>query len=701
MTSSTLLVALLLAPLAADPAAPGLATFPPEARPAQRAYEAALNAVPDPARLRAWHDRLCAEPHVAGTPGDARTIAFLAESFAEMGLEVERHPIRVWLSRPVSASLEITAPQRETLAIVEPPIEGDPDTAHPELAIGFNAYAASGVAEGPVVYANYGRLEDYRRLDALGIDLEGCIVVARYGGNYRGFKVSYAEERGAAGVVIYSDPADVGRGPGYPEGGWFNEHSIQRGSIVTKPFPGDPLTPFYEADAAGALERIDPDDAELPGIPVQPIGWGAAQRILEQMEGDALPEELAEGWSGGLPITYRLEGGPQLRVRLAIEQERGYVETENVVATLPGTRRPDRCIVIGCHHDAWGFGASDPDAGMICLLETARSFAERARAGEGPERTVIFAAWAAEEHGIIGSTEWVEANAARLSRECIAYVNLDMAAMGPRFRAAASPMLKTAILDATRAVPSADGAEGRSVYDLWAGEDGEPGLGSLGGGSDHVGFTCHLGIAACGLGAGGSSGVAYHSNYDTLRWYRQVVGEDYASARMVAQVTNVLVARLANAAVVPLDPHRFVPDLQEHVAKLDERSTQLGSRIGIAPLENITRFYGRMVDIAWPMVLRKIEAGELDAETGDRISDLLLEIDRGWIDWQGLRDRPWYRSRFVATDPTSGYAAWVLPDIRHAIETRNRDEQTILVQACSDRIASLVHIVRQMQSLVQ
>ncbi|HEX2164024.1 MAG TPA: M28 family peptidase, partial [Thermoanaerobaculia bacterium] len=531
--------------------------FAPGRRAGQLADEAALRAAVDPARLSAWHDLLSSRPHVAGSPGDREVIDALAREMAAMGLEVEVQELDLYLPRPVRAELTVVSPERVPLELQEAAFPGDPWSDHPELDYGWNAYSGSGEVEAGVVYANFGTKEDFARLAALGVEVAGKIVVARYGGNFRGYKARFAEEAGAVGLVIYGDPEDGGyvRGRMWPEGGWANGTAIQRGSVLTLPYPGDPLTPFVPAlatdDAAGggaAVERLDPDAVDFPGIPVQPVGWAAAAEILSRMTGPAVPEE----WQGALPFNYRLTGGDELRVRLRVEQERRLVRTANVVGTLVGERFPEQKVIVGCHHDAWSFGAGDPNAGSILVLEAARAFAQAAREGRRPDRSIVFAHWAAEEFGILGSVEWVEAHAADLAENAVAYVNLDMAAMGPRFRASATPSLAELVIAASREAAQA-GAPETTVFAAWAGDEGEPRLGALGGGSDHVGFYGHLGVPSISLGAGGSPGVSYHTNYEDLAWYRRVVGDDYESARMLTEVVVTAAARLAEADLAPLD----------------------------------------------------------------------------------------------------------------------------------------------------
>ena len=612
----------------------------PRNRQAQRELEARLVETVDAGRLRAYHDLLASRPHRAGSPGDLQVAASIAKAFAELGLEVEKQELWCYLATPVLGEVEIVAPDRIRLAVKEEAIDGF--SGHAEGSIGWNAFSGNGEATAEVVYANYGKKEDFEKLDELGVSVKGKIVIARYGGNFRGYKAKFAEARGAAGLVIYTDPIDSGyfKGLLYPEGGFANAHYIQRGSILTLPYRGDPLTPFEPA-LTGA-KRLDPAKVAFPKLPVQPIGWGAAWEILKRMKGAAVPK----GWQGALPFAYRVTGGPELRVRLKVEQKRELTRTFNVVGTLKGARQPEQVVVVGAHHDAWGFGAGDPTSGTILVLEAARCFAEAARAGRRPARSIAFGAWAAEEYGILGSTEWVEAHRKRLRESAVAYLNLDMAAMGPDPRSSAAPSLKQVIAEACR-------DEGHELKKL----------GNLGGGSDHLGFYCHLAIPSASLGAGGSKGVSYHSLYDNLAWYRHVVGEDYAPARMLTRMVNRILARLANADLLPLDPVQYGVDVAKHLEALHERAEKLefGARAKLPHRRYTQR-------------AREVSAALLAAVAADRvprlreINEVLLRLERAWYCADGLPARPWFRNLYAASDEDSGYAAWMLPALRHAVE---------------------------------
>ena len=668
--------------LAADEAPP-LSGFAPGRVAAQRAYEAGLRDAVDPERLAAWHEMTSSRPHVAGSPGDAALVAALAGAMAEMGLAVEKQELWLYLPHFVAAEVEVVAPQRVVLDLQEDALPEDPYSAHSELLPGWNAYSGSGEATAGVVYANRGTKEDFARLAELGVEVAGKIVVARYGGNFRGYKAKFAEQAGAAGLIMYLDPEDYGyvRGLMWPEGGWANGSMIQRGALLTLPYPGDPLTPGVAAVAPPGEGggpptgdgRLAPEAVAMPAIPVQPIGWRAASEVLSRMHGPAVPDE----WQGALPFNYRLTGGDDLVVRLRVEQERKLTRTWNVVGTLAGERLPDQEVVVGCHHDAWSFGAGDPNAGTMLVLEAARAFSAAAAAGRRPDRTLVFAHWGAEEQGIQGSVEWVEAHAERLRANAVAYLNLDMAAMGPRFGGSASPPLARPIREAARAVASpVDGAG--TVYDEWAarGDGGaaEPRLGALGGGSDHVGFYGHLGVPSASMGGGGSDGVSYHSNYEDLAWYRAVVGDDYAPARMLTQMVVTFLARFAEADLLPLEPAAYGDGAAERLQALVRQAGD-GERRGA--LERLAAAASAAAE-RWRTVEQaaagRLAAGALDAAAVEAANRELRAADRAWVSRRGLPGRPWYRNLYAAPDADSGYAPWLLPGLTAVIEDEGDQE---------------------------
>jgi len=666
---------------------------------AHRAYEQSVLDGVSPDRLRELHDELAAEPHRAGTPGDARVIGLIADHFEQLGLDVEVHEFDAYLAEPVSAHLELIAPVRRSLAVKEAAVEGDPYAGRDGLSIGWNAYSGTGDVTAPVVYVNRGTLADFETLRDLGVSLRGKIAIARYGGNFRGYKAKFAQEAGAVGLIIYTDPADSGyaRGPMWPEGGWANETSIQRGSIMTLEYPGDPLTPGWEASPDA--ERLDPREVELPRIPVQPIGWGAAQEILSRLDGAGVPDE---SWQGALPFPYRVTGA-DVRVRLSVTQSRKLVRTANVIGTLRGAVEPGQTVYIGAHHDAWEYGAHDPLSGTICVLEAARVFSELADAGHRPARSIAFAAWGAEEYGIIGSTEWVEGNEDALMRGAVAYFNLDASAGGVRLGASSSPSLKPLVASAAGMIDS-PATPGRSALEEWTRrsrtEAGElPPIGDLGGGSDHIGFYTRMGVPSAGIGGGGSPGTSYHSLYDHLAWYRKTVGEDYASAAMVTQATALCAARLADASLLAFDLPQYATDTLRHADALEARARDLGMTLDLGPLRDAAEAFSAAATRTQRALRRDVAGGRLDGAALTSVNALLLSFERLWLAPEGLSGRPWFRSLYASSDPTSGYAAWMLPEIRRAVEARDSGAARLAVERTATALRVMTDALKSMRAM--
>lgn len=681
------------------PTAPTLACWPEPERGAYMAYEQSLFSTPTRDSLLRAHQLLASEPHIAGTPGDERVIRAIEAEFKEIGRGVEGWTVEVdefwaYLPSPVAAELEIVSPEAKPLELRERPVASDPAADAATGAFAWLGYSGSGEATGEIVYANYGTKQDFAKLKELGVDLKGKIVLCRYGGNYRGFKVKFAEAAGAAGVLIYTDPADAGftKGDVYPAGGWANDCCIQRGSLLAMKYQGDPLTPGVPATKDA--KRLDPAEVGLPTIPAQPIGYGAATEILSRMTGEPLPESL-KAWIGGAKAVYRLTGGPGLKVRLKVEQKREIVRSASITATLrgagPDQAEIDRKVIIGCHHDAWNNGAADPTCGTITMLESARAFAEQARAGKRPRRTVVFAAWGAEEMGLIGSTEYVEKRRADLFRSGVGYLNLDMASMGVRFGASSSPELKTLIADVARVVPQARD-ESKSVFDEWFARSpatslgdgpGEPAIGDVGGGSDHVPFLMHAGVPSASLSCYGSQGNSYHSAYDTLPWYWKTVGDDYQPALMITRMATGVASRLAESPIIPYCSTRAIAEAAGHLRTLKPLAVAAG--LNTSPgYDQLTTETAGAIEIMrafmdpWrPTPFDRLAARSAgNRAAADRalaeLNAQLLTFSRIWIRDAGIPGRAWFKNWYVATDADSGYDNWILPGFRKAIDEKDQ-----------------------------
>ena len=642
--------------------------FSSQAAQDQRSLEADLLGYLSPQRFRQHLQAISSDPHPAGSEANERVAAYMERVMREAGWAVEMPTYDVHLPVASSSHVALITPVRRPLNQQEDILSDDPYSAHPDLEPAWLAYSGSGDITGQVVYANYGRLEDFRQLHQMGVDLAGRVVIARYGGNFRGYKAHYAQEAGAAALLIYSDPADGGYASGlpYPEGRWLNDSSVQRGSLQTLPYPGDPLTPdgpAVSADRGTPPVRLAPEQVALPAIPVAALPYGSAVEILKRMSGEAVPK----GWQGSLPHAYRVTGGEDLMVRVRVEQTCRMRRIANVIGTLAGEAEPDRWIVLGCHYDAWTFGTADPNSGTAALLMLAEALGAQARAGKRPRRSIVIAHWDAEELGMIGSVEWVEEHLAGIKRSAVAYLNADMAATGPAFGASASPPLRGPMAAAADSVPALDG-EG-SAYARWLAASGgdAPNWSIPGGGSDHVGFLARAGIPVA-QASFGSPVPVYHSAYDNMTWYERFADPDFASGPALAAVDGLLALRLANADILPLDAGAWPTDLEAHLDYLDARSAALGFAGDLLPAREAIRRLREAVT-AWEEARDGyLERGALSEVVLTAVNDRLSALERQFLCEEGLPDRPWYRSQYAAPDPLDGYATWPLPGLRHAIE---------------------------------
>ena len=683
-------LALPAAPAAQEPPAP--TGFSPDRVAGQLSCEARLMELPQPAQFREHLRVITQDPHPAGSEAQRRVEQYLVDVMTAAGLDVARYPYDLYLPQLTDdVTAEIVTPERVALSTQEGALAEDRFSGHPELLNGWNAFSGSGDVTGQIVYANFGRKEDFEKLIELGVDVEGKVVIARYGGNFRGYKVKFAQQYGAIGVIMFSDPGDNLGVDEYPAGPNMNSTTIQRGSVLTLAYTGDPLTPFepaYTLDSGKEVHRLDPSEVDLHEIPVLPMGYGAAQQILERMDGEAAPED----WQGGLPVTYRVIGGEALTVRVRVNQPKALTLAVNVVGTIRGTELPDEWVMFGSHYDPWGFGAIDPNGGTAMLLTMAEALGELAADGCAPRRSILIGHWDAEEYGILGSAEWVEQFRDELTSNAIAYINADSAVSGPRFGSSASPSLKGPIVEATKAVLHP--TNGLTVYETWlnAGEteSEEPGMGNLGGGSDHVGFYAHIGVPSGSLGFGGSGGV-YHSNYDNFAWYERFGDHEFIFGPTLARVNGVLGLRLANADVLPYDVSRYARDLATHAGTIEELARGAGMvaelsdlRAAISDLETTAEAYAAARDTA--MVNTTFPADELRA-----LNAMLIGLEKSFVHEEGLQGRPWFRSLYASPDPFSGYASWMLPGLRYEIETDNEEQlafwQNVYVEAVSELTA--------------
>jgi N-acetylated-alpha-linked acidic dipeptidase len=617
-------------------------------------FEQRLIAVPDTASVRQMSRDLSAVPHMAGTPAQAVTRDYVIEKMKSWGIDAWSKEYSIYLPQPDTVAAWILNGRRvERLTLAEP---GSGPQVPP-----FNGYSGDGNVTAEVVYVNFGLIEDYKTLDSLGISVSGKIALARYGRSFRGIKAREAQKRGAVGLIVYSDPQQDGyfQGDVYPKGPMRNADGIQRGSMMNG--NGDPTTPSWPS-VEGA-RRVSEDSLPIPKIPIIPMSYGNARRLLEPLAGPSVPQS----WQGALPFRYHVGPGP-VRARLHVKTERGaraFHKIWNTIGVIRGAKWPDEWVVVGGHRDSWSPGARDNVSGTVAVLEAARAFAALAQGGQRPARTVVFATWDAEEWGLIGSTEWVEELEDSLRNNVVAYINEDGTFSGTSFSGAGSPSLKPLFRAAARAVP--DPAGPGSVYDVWLksknGDTTALTMGNLGGGSDFAGFYHHLGIPSGGIGFDGPDGI-YHSMYDSYDWMTRFGDPGYKSHRAGAQLVAVILGRLANTDILPLDYAAFGAEMHALVAQLDSGITNKNwTGVGTQPLRDAL---DRFTAVARAFNAAR-DTARVTAERAQRVNRALMQVERRLTRPEGLASRPWFRSLQFASDIDNGYATMAFPTVNEAI----------------------------------
>ncbi len=619
---------------------------------------------------------LCAHPHPAGTVANDSVRMYIAKAMKESGLSVQEYPYDVYISaKPGESLVEIVEPKRSVLNQKENIIKGDSYSGHSALTKGWTAWSGSGDVTAEVVYANYARKEDFEFLLKNDIDLNGKIIIARYGGNFRGFKAKYAEMYGAAGLIIYTDPKDSGyyKGLVYPDGPYFNGTAVQRGSLLTLDYVGDPLTPGKPAlpiDGDENIERLNPDHLPFHNIPVTVLGYDAAEEILSQMEGAAVPQS----WQGGCPFTYRLSGGPDLKVRVMVDQQKDMRRITNVVGQIKGNTYPEEWIIIGSHYDAWTFGAADPNSGTALCLAVGNIYGQLKGSGHRPERSILIAHWDAEEHGIIGSTEWVEQFQDELKGKVVAYINLDAAVTGRYFSAASAPTLKSVVTDAAKYVSFPDSS--KTLYDVWnkgRQASSEPPIRSLGGGSDHLPFYAFCGIPSTAVSS--SNTYLYHTAYDNLTFYERFLDSTYVMGDMMAKYITILISSLANADIIPYDIERYVTDLYHHFDKAKEQLTKKGvDEALIDPVFEMLAVLDESINSFKKNLSKEHKVSSLSDQQIKQLNKQFLSLEQSFIYDPGMPFGEWFKSLYAASDPFSGYASWILPPLQYIISTGELDK---------------------------
>ena len=699
-------------------------------------YDKNINAV----EMDEWMRYLSKEPHHVGSEAGKKNAKYIADLFNSWGFKVEIEEYHVLIPTPLVRELNLISPSTYKATLTEESLIEDPSTfVRESLLPPYNAFSIDGEVEGELVFVNYGMPQDYEILERYGIDVEGKIAIAKYGRSWRGIKPKLAGEKGAIATLIYSDPADDGYGKGdvYPKGPYKNDSAVQRGSVMDMPtYPGDVLTPGI--GATKTAKRLSFEEAStITKIPVLPISYRDALPLLSAMEGPVVPSE----WHGGLPITYHLGPGPA-KVKLNLKFNWKTTIAYNVIAKLEGSEYPDEWIIRGNHHDGWNHGAADPISGMVALLAEAKSVAKLAKSGQTPSRTIIYAAWDAEEVGLIGSTEWAEDHAIELQEHAVAYLNTDGNSRGfvniggshvlERFfnqiiEEVRDPRMDISLKERKRADLKLNSNSEQKQRDAEKRSDIR--INPLGSGSDYTPFLQHLGIASANIAFGGEGGGgSYHTLYDTYEHYTTWRDPGLVYGVSLAQVAGRATLRLANSQRLPFEFSGFVDNIDLYISELEDLADTMRKDTSKQNNRIADGTYAAALDPTKTIVPPKIKDNvpyfsfsplknalaklkdsvadfesyaEMNKQTTQEINNLLYTVERLMIREEGLPGRDWYKHYIYAPGYYTGYGVKTIPAVREAIEQRKYDQVEKQIHSSAEVIENIALRVNKIVTLLK
>jgi N-acetylated-alpha-linked acidic dipeptidase len=726
--------------------APTMLGFTPGGAAREAALEARFDAFLSPADLKAWMEKMAAEPNQVGSPHDRANAEWQLAQFKSWGWDAHIETFQVLYPTPVAESLELVGPTSFRATLHEPPAPGDPSSADmPGVLPPYVAYQGDGDVTAPLVYVNYGMPDDYKALARQGVDVRGKIVIARYGAGWRGLKPKLAQLHGAVGCIIYSDPKDDGyfTDDVYPKGAQRPPEGVQRGSVqdITH-YSGDPLTPGVAATPDA--HRLTREEAtNILKIPTLPISYADAQPLLAALGGPV----ANVGFRGALPITYHVGPGPAV-VHLRVKSEWSLKPIYDVIAVIKGDKYPDQWVLRGNHHDGWVFGAEDPLSGQVALMDEAKAIGALANTGWRPARTLVYASWDAEEPGLIGSTEWAEAHADELKRKVVLYLNSDgngrgfMSAGGSHDYQALVNQVSSGITDPETGVSVHERLRARDLVNglnpaSGGGEDGsdrtkrlakaaEAGgdlpIEALGSGSDYTPFLQHLGLATLDLAFGGEgegSGV-YHSAYDTYTHYERFGDPTFLYGVALSETAGHIMLRTADAETPPMRFSDFADTMGEYLAEVhdladksrektvketalitqgdfklaaDPTKVQLAPpaqaavpALALAPLDQAVARLKRSAKAFDQAYATAMASGALSSAQAAQLSAALQGIDETLLSPEGLPGRPWYENLVYAPGLETGYGVKTLPGVREGVEGRRWEEADRYATLTADRL---------------
>jgi N-acetylated-alpha-linked acidic dipeptidase len=656
-------------------------------------------AMPSAKANEADFDVMTAEPHHVGSPYEIKLADYVGDEMKKAGLDVAKYEYGVLIPWPGQRTVEIVAPDVSKLQVEEETLPGDKWAAAPGILPAYNAYSPSGDVTADVVYVNFGVPADYETLAKLGVDVKGKIVLARYGGSWRGIKPKVAAEHGAVACIIYSDPHEDGyyQGDIYPDGPWRGWGMIQRGSVMDMPhYPGDPSTP--DRPSKPGVERLPMDRiTTFSPIPVQPMSYRDGVQILQRLKGPIAPD----GWRGSLPMTYHVGPGPA-KVHMRLQMDYGQRRLINVVGRITGSVAPDEWIIVGSHRDAWVFGASDSVSGHVSMMAAARAFGQMTKSGWKPRRSILFVSWDGEEPGLLGSTEWVEDLATDLKAHAAIYINRDAGAGGTTFTASAVHSLTPFLYDVAKAIPT--GVKSQTLYDTWVIRTrdqlphdrvapSKPAVGALGSGSDYTAFLDHVGIASADMGLTGIGGDGtYHSTYDHPGWFKKYVDPEFKHSVLATQVTGVTLLRLVDAEVLPLDYQSYGSQIVDYATEIEKEankaSAEKAKTVDFAGLVSAAIAFakaGAKLGVRAEAIVSKAGGDPASVAALADVNRRLIMAERDLIEPAGLPDRPWFKHVIYAPGLYTGYGVKTIPGVREAIDAgdfaRAAEQTAVVIRA--------------------
>ncbi|KAA9039537.1 M28 family peptidase [Ginsengibacter hankyongi] len=674
--------------------------------------------------------KLSAVPHHISSPGSKANAEYILSLYKKWGWDAQIETFHVLFPTPKTRILEMTSPTSYKTILKEPSLKEDATSGQSGQLPTYNAYSADGDVTGDLVFVNYGLPQDYEVLDKMGIDVRGKIVIAKYGNSWRGTKPKIAQEHGAIGCIIYSDPMDDGyfHGDVYPKGAFKNEYGVQRGSVMDIViYPGDPLTPGIGAtEDSKRLDRLQAPN--LLKIPVLPISYHDATPLLEALEGPVAPDN----WHGGLPFAYHIGPG-KTKVHLKVAFNWDIVPCYDVIAKIQGSKFPDEWVIRGNHQDAWVNGATDPISGQAALLEEAKSIGDLLKTGWKPDRTLVYCAWDGEEPGLLGSTEWLEEHEKELQKKAVVYINTDDYERGFLFvegSHALEPLMDEISKTVVDPETNVSVFERRKDHDaISAGsadatkkilDEKELKLGAMGSGSDYSSFIQHAGIPALNLGYGGEGGGGeYHSIYDSYYDFTKFKDPGFQYGVALAETAGHAVLRIANADVLPFDFTHLYKTISGYsdelmaLLKTTRESTEIENQLinsgdykvgedptkkynipvaksevpflDFSPLQNALTQLKKNTDILEAAYQDKIKTNNVS----ESFNQSLYRAEQQLLTETGLPRRAWYKHTIYAPGFYTGYGVKTMPGIREAIEQRNWKEAQEQIEVYAKAIMRL------------